>query len=469
MRIGFWLLQDSIQQWTSWIAGLHYVINCLEALGSLDARAIPQVSVFLSKPLEKKFRESLRVRQAAWLKLILVDDSELLTSEGLRSLEALVAREACQAFFPIMTPPIVPLPGKTIAWIADYQHQVHPEFFGLDDRLFRDKLFSFLTCIADRIVCSSRAVESHLEEFYPTAAARSFVLRFTALPPDSALTGDTKATLSRLSVASPYVYLPYQFWAHKNHRVAFEAWRLLKRRGRPFSLVCSGATGDARNPRHFNELRHFLSEHRLDDSVRVLGVVDRDDQWQLYRGARFVLQPSLFEGWSTSVEEARSLGKPIVLSDIPVHREQLEDAGCFFPPHDAAALADLIETYWDKFPDRLSPEEEQHAVSQHRLRVNEFGRQLLKLFEEAIAENRESIAKQTVPLLAFFQFEAKARLRVIENLTKEIDSIEKTTSVANLNQDASPTEIGSIVPTERTLIASACRWLARKLSKYNHP
>ena len=35
-----------------------------------------------------------------------------------------------------------------------------------------------------------------------------------------------------------------------------------------------------------------------------------------------VLQPSLFEGWSTTVEEAKSIGKTILLSDIPVHREQ---------------------------------------------------------------------------------------------------------------------------------------------------
>jgi glycosyltransferase involved in cell wall biosynthesis len=37
-----------------------------------------------------------------------------------------------------------------------------------------------------------------------------------------------------------------------------------------------------------------------------------------------MFQPSLYEGWSTTIEEAIYLGTPIVASDLQVHKEQLE-------------------------------------------------------------------------------------------------------------------------------------------------
>ncbi len=464
MRVGFWLLQDSIQQWTSWIAGLHYVLNCLEALISLDEESIPEVVVFLPKALEGKFHEALPVERLAWLNLVLVDESLMATSEGLRSLEAIVGRENCDVFFPVMTPPIIPLQGKIIAWIPDYQHKVHPEFFRIDDCLFRDKLFSFLTCIADRVVCSSRVVQQHLEEYYPEAAARSYVLRFTAMPPKVAMSADVDKSLKKFSIDVPYVYLPYQFWGHKNHRVAFEAWQILKSRGKNFRLICSGATVDSRNPNHFVELNSFLSDHRLQDSIDILGIVDREDQWQLYRGAKLVLQPSLFEGWSTSVEEARSIGKPILLSDISVHREQVGETGHFFSPKNAVELANLVEACWSKYPDRMTQTEENQSISAQKERVKDFGKQLLRLFADAMTEKRESISKQTLPLLAFFQFEAKARLSVIEELSKIIKQSEAseshatpTVSMPAVEEEVSPSS------DKRNVMKELRAWLTRKL------
>jgi glycosyltransferase involved in cell wall biosynthesis len=56
-----------------------------------------------------------------------------------------------------------------------------------------------------------------------------------------------------------------------------------------------------------------------------------------------LINPSLFEGWSSSVEEAKSLGKRIILSDIPVHKEQDPPGGRFFFPDRAESLADLMQ------------------------------------------------------------------------------------------------------------------------------
>ena len=57
-----------------------------------------------------------------------------------------------------------------------------------------------------------------------------------------------------------------------------------------------------------------------------------------------MLQPSLFEGWSTTVEEAKSVGKPILLSCLPVHYEQNPPRGVFFDPMNADDLAEAMQT-----------------------------------------------------------------------------------------------------------------------------
>ena len=49
------------------------------------------------------------------------------------------------------------------------------------------------------------------------------------------------------------------------------------------------------------------------------------------------------------VEEAKSMGKAIVLSDIPVHREQAPARGFFFDPGNAADAARAMGEAWSAF------------------------------------------------------------------------------------------------------------------------
>ena len=52
-----------------------------------------------------------------------------------------------------------------------------------------------------------------------------------------------------------------------------------------------------------------------------------------------IIQPSLFEGWSTIVEESRSIGKLIILSDLEVHKEQNFSRSIFFKRNSYKDLA----------------------------------------------------------------------------------------------------------------------------------
>lgn len=59
-----------------------------------------------------------------------------------------------------------------------------------------------------------------------------------------------------------------------------------------------------------------------------------------------IIQPSLFEGWSTVVEDAKAMNQCIIASDLSVHREQLADEGNFFNPHQPESLAVYLEALY---------------------------------------------------------------------------------------------------------------------------
>ena len=77
--------------------------------------------------------------------------------------------------------------------------------------------------------------------------------------------------------------------------------------------------------------------------VEVPGHITEDALHRLYAQALLVVCPSRDEGFSLPVVESMAAGVPTLGSDIPAHRELLEDAGQRFPLDDDAALTGLLE------------------------------------------------------------------------------------------------------------------------------
>ena len=72
--------------------------------------------------------------------------------------------------------------------------------------------------------------------------------------------------------------------------------------------------------------------YNLDKQIKYLGILPYDKVINLLYHSEIVINPSFFEGWSTTVEEAKIFNKRILLSDINVHREQNPKRGIFFNP-----------------------------------------------------------------------------------------------------------------------------------------
>lgn len=259
---------------------------------------------------------------------------------------------------------------KTIGWIPDFQHVHLPQFFEPAERTSRNREFEGFCKRCDRIIVSSECARADLIKFAPHCACKADLLRFVAAPLILKQTLGLEELQRHYGFNGPYFLLPNQFWAHKNHRVVISALHELKRNGRPLLVLATGSTMDYRNPHFFDSLMQYAAECGVLDYFRVLGKVPTDHLVGLMKDAVALINPSHFEGWSTSVEEAKSMGKQIVLSDIPVHREQAPERGLFFPSDDPHALANMMIAAYEGF------DHDQDAAMQKRAQENLATRQL---------------------------------------------------------------------------------------------
>ena len=97
-----------------------------------------------------------------------------------------------------------------------------------------------------------------------------------------------------------------------------------------------------------------------------------------------VVQPSLFEGWSTLVEDARLLGKPMILSNLPVHLEQNPPYSAFFEVNSPEDLAKLLGDFWQNYHPSPDLEKELAAIKNAQQEVQDFGYRFLALAQGTI-------------------------------------------------------------------------------------
>ncbi len=89
-------------------------------------------------------------------------------------------------------------------------------------------------------------------------------------------------------------------------------------------------------------IRRQIATLGLESDVVLPGFVSDETLAALYTGAWAVVIPSLAEGFGLPAVEAAACGAPLLLSDIPAHRESLGEAAVFFPPRSAERLAEEV-------------------------------------------------------------------------------------------------------------------------------
>lgn len=365
-----------------WAGGLHYLRNLLHAISVLENKKI-EPYVFVGNKVDEKLIEPIN-HYAKVVRSSIIDKRSigwfvwkiifLLTGSNC-VLNWLMARHNIQ----VVSHSGIwgrGMPFKVINWIPDFQHLHLPAMFSGKEIAARNSDFAKVIRNSDCVVVSSADAGGDLDKFMPGYESKIRVLNFVSQPkltccePDKNL---QQAIEERYSFKGKFFYLPNQFWRHKNHQVVFEAVNILKKGGLEILILCSGHMDDYRNKDHVKELQEYIRIHHLEDNIRLLGLIEYSDVFTLMRYSIAVINPSLFEGWSSTVEEAKSIGKGMVLSNINVHREQNPPASEYFDPDNAGELAGILKKYWNEKeggPD-FSLEEQAQKTLQKRTR--DFG------------------------------------------------------------------------------------------------
>lgn len=371
VRVGF-ILQPG-----DWLGGRIYLRNLLAAIGTLpDSPITPVIFTGLRHPdasLDIRGTEIVASAQfdrkslawLAWKVTAKATSRDIVLGRLLRQHSLSVLSHS----FHLGRQASV----KTVGWIPDFQHLHLPGFFTPRERILRDRQFKSICANSDKIVVSSNCARHDLLSFSPEHAHKAELLRFVASPIPLHNTIEL-AELQRLyNFDSPYFLLPNQFWAHKNHRVVIAALQKLKQQRKSVLVLATGSTQDYRNPTFFPSLMSYAAECDVKDRFRVLGKIPFDHLTSLMQHALAFINPSWFEGWSTSVEEAKSMGKQVVLSDIPVHREQAPERGSFFPPDDSEALAQALIEVSERFDSHQDASAQSQARARFPQRQRAFG------------------------------------------------------------------------------------------------
>lgn len=279
-----------------------------------------------------------------------------------------------------------PLP--TVAWMPDFQHKFMSEMFSRAGWWRREIGFRAQIATKRIVMLSSETAAEDALRFYPSVSRQTAVVRFAQMIEAARYHGQGARLRASYGLPETFVFLPNQFWRHKNHALVIAALDDAQRRGilgQVPLVVMSGRQDDPRNPGVYAAFEARLATTRLAVHVQHLGLIPYDDVLGLIATANAMLNPSLFEGWSTPVEEAKALGARLLLSDIRIHREQAP-AAQFFAVDDPAGLADCLIA---AAVPRPAPDLDALACQQSE-RIDAYASALLKTLRRATGSADES-------------------------------------------------------------------------------
>ena len=235
---------------------------------------------------------------------------------------------------------------KQLIWIADLQMYHLPYNFtkreieinkALEERTVRGR--------HDIVLCSQWVIDD-FNRIFKGHLCKTHRLRFATIHPEFSHI-DFNTLQQKYVLNRPYFIVSNQFWVHKNHLAAFKAINQLKS---VYPEILCAITGhpkivSEKGKDYIQQLMDYFNKNELERHIRFLGLIPREEQLCLLKNSMAIIQPSFFESWNTTVEDAKLLRKHIILSDLEVHREQIHENVYFFDPNNVDELAHCMTVF----------------------------------------------------------------------------------------------------------------------------
>lgn len=220
----------------------------------------------------------------------------------------------------------------SVVTLHDIQHHELPQCFSRAARAYRALAYDGSARAATHVVTVSEHARQSIIDTLGIAPDRVTAIhhgldhtRFTPEPtPED----------EQLELPPDFVFFPANLWPHKNHATLVEALARVPR----VDLVLTGQTYDKAD-----ELQAQARRARVADRVHHLGYLKPHELPILYRRARALVFPSLFEGFGAPPLEAMACGCPVVTSTAASLPEVTAGAAIGIDARDPTQLATAIE------------------------------------------------------------------------------------------------------------------------------
>jgi len=382
LNIGLFYQNDE-----AWIGGTYYMLNLVQALHHISPNQQPIISVLSNNIAD--FEQLKKLTNYPHLAFCNTETKPNALQRGInRILRPILGknifetRPKLDVVFPIKGQKYLyftELVRQRVSWIPDFQEEFLPELFDAAELADRRYSHQLTAQNMPHLVLSSVSAQQHFEQFYgKTAKCQVHVLPFAVTHDLHYRDLNINDLCQKYNIPTSYYFAPNQFWKHKNHWLILRAMAKLKAENSDVVMVFSGKEADYRHPTHVEELKAFVVEQGLENQVLFLGFIDRQDQLALMLHAKAVVQASLFEGWSTVVEDAKAMNQSMIVSDLDVHREQLtlSQEAMFFAPDNAEALAELLQNRWLQ----ATP----HIMRDYNDNIRQFGEGFMRIIRATL-------------------------------------------------------------------------------------
>ena len=232
---------------------------------------------------------------------------------------------------------------RNFPWIPDLQEIHLPQNFSLINRIVRRARILFCNKYSTKILISSSSVRKDLKSISLSAYSNSILIKHSVEVPHPNKIKSIKYLKKKYKISKDYFFLPNHYWIHKNHFAVLKSLCINNFHKKKYQIISTGTTFDHRHPDHFLNIKKFIETNDLTESYKILGVVPYIDLVSLIYYSLAVINPSLSEGWSNTVEQAKALNKKTIISNIRVHREQRNINSILFNPFDHKKLKKILD------------------------------------------------------------------------------------------------------------------------------
>ena len=241
-------------------------------------------------------------------------------------------------FCPLFYVPCEHCSVPMVSLIHDIQYEYFPEYFSDELLQYRREETIKAVIASTAVITISEFSKNTIVEKLSVNRDKVYVIYENSDSSfDDNIIEETNIRIKQ-QLPTSYIVYPANGWPHKNHKRLIDAYKILKDEYHTESKLV--LTGNAINDD--SGLQEYIRERSLDTDVISLGYIQQEEMPYVFRNAKMLVFPSLFEGFGIPLVEAMRVGIPIVCSKSASIPEIVKDAAIFFDANDAYDMAKKI-------------------------------------------------------------------------------------------------------------------------------